>query len=153
MGGCHRVTSINKLLPGDGPSFRDPCGARALLDEIAKCSGLSHHPVFMESKGYDHVTSSARELASSFSITRLRCSLTVRIVIPNSLAISLLSRPETTWFKTSYSRGVNVFNPLKILSTFTESFLITKYSARKIAFFPTAHRPVFTGSRNPNALI
>ena len=29
-----------------------------------------------------------------FSMTRLRCSLTVRIVIPKSLAISLLSRPE-----------------------------------------------------------
>jgi hypothetical protein len=52
------------------------------------------------------VTSSARELASIFSITRARCSLTVRIVIPNSLAISLLSRPETTWFRTSCSRGV-----------------------------------------------
>src|SRR6516162_10778975 len=84
------------------------------------------------------VTSSARELASIFSITRARCSLTVRIVIPNSLAISLLSRPKTTWFKTSCSRGVNVLNPSRISWTFTESFLILNISPGKS--FPVPRR-------------
>ena len=36
------------------------------------------------------ITSSARELASIFFMMRTRCSLTVRIVIPKSLATSLL---------------------------------------------------------------
>jgi hypothetical protein len=71
------------------------------------------------------VTSLARELASIFSITRLRRSLTVRIVIPNSLAICLLSLPATTWFKTSCSRGVNVFNLSSILSKFIDGFFMS----------------------------
>src|SRR6516165_9664705 len=65
------------------------------------------------------VMSSAKELASIFSMIRPRYSLTVRMVIPNSLAISLLRRPETTSFKTSCSRGVNVFIPLRTLSRST----------------------------------
>src|SRR6516162_4789612 len=69
------------------------------------------------------MTSSARELASIFSITCPRCALTVRIVIPNSYAICLLGRPETTRSKTSCSRGVKVFNPLRIFSSFTECAL------------------------------
>src|SRR6516164_11098401 len=60
--------------------------------------------------------SSAEDLAPIFAIARPRCALTVRSVIPNSLAISLLRRPETTPFMTSRSRGVNVFMALQILS-------------------------------------
>src|SRR6516162_111462 len=60
--------------------------------------------------------SSAEDLAPIFAIARPRCALTVRSVIPNSLAISLLRRPETTPFMTSRSRGVNVFMPLQIFS-------------------------------------
>src|SRR5215471_7885054 len=60
--------------------------------------------------------SSAEDLAPIFATARPRCALTVRSVIPNSLAISLLRRPETTPFKTSRSRGVNVFMALQIFS-------------------------------------
>jgi len=60
--------------------------------------------------------SSAEDWAPIFAIARPRCALTVRSVIPNSLAISLLRRLETTQFMTSCSRGVNVFMALEILS-------------------------------------
>src|SRR5262249_7163417 len=69
---------------------------------------------------YDDFPGREQRLASIFSITRPRCALTVRIVIPNSYAICLLSRPETTWSKTSCSRGVKVFNPLRIFSNCME---------------------------------
>src|SRR5262245_42264439 len=52
------------------------------------------------------LTSSARESAPIFSITRWRCIFTVVSLVPNSPAICLLSRPATTCAMTSRSRCV-----------------------------------------------
>ena len=58
----------------------------------------------------DMLTSSARESACIFSITRARCTFTVFSTIPSSEAICLFNNPRTTSLKTSCSRGESEAN-------------------------------------------
>ena len=68
---------------------------------------LFHHSVPAFSRSVRR-TSSATECTFIFSITRARWTLMVFSTVPRSSAISLFSCPETTWSKTSRSRGVSV---------------------------------------------